>query len=1308
MSKRKIHPNFQRDRIILYSDIQKRVCINVTFICFFVFLKGLTPLYQSIHFGANPLICELLLKEKSQLGVTDFHGCEEIHQACKLGYVQHVEHLIFYGANVNAKTASGNTPLHICALENQESCARVLLFRGANRTSPNYAQQTAYDVAILSNNLDVALLLNDFDERNVTPFKHKPDYVQRKRLATLSDARSLSVLGPQLSLDNSSIASGETESEASEASSDGSSPVPLNQSILSVSTPADMHKIGGFLSRQRSTGSLPETVEERSESESDSEDEDQLKPNKRSRTISNGIGTRRPAPAPIKPAPKSQHMRTRLYASVPGRSFVAIKDYEPSAQGELSMKKGDSVDVLYVGEAGYWEGTICGRAGWFPSACVQEVKKGDSIRGKRTWLVGKKKSPVADIFAEGDAPKPRLIQLKRSDKGGYGFQMRGANSHIPHIEFQPSPQFPALQYIGEVDKGGIAEKAGLRAGDFVLEINTEQVVNATHGYAVSLISNGGKQLSIKVITVAPETGESGIQTQGYATLPKQHLPQRSPAPLPPMRFNSTLSNLTAPDDSVLAEGTVAPIGIETVTLDTNKERSQSAKGMWSGTAFRLQGGDTDVKEENISTGIGRRDTGGTAEFAARFDERLKSMTTQYSAGQSNSNVDEQNNVKHTRSNSSLSSNSSNSSEQSASNENNNRPPPRRKATPPGYDHTIDNLRRGRTNSLGRGDNARPPVIIKQDRSPDARRMNGAYHHQGSPNNRPMMYDDFNNYDNRQQQQRNVLPDRHQMEIPQQYATTRRYNRNDPATAYNNPIVQYRDPRIREDMRMRGRPQSEILLDRHSKGFGYEPQQQQIRYPDAHHFNTLQSHHIHQHQRQQRQETVLEKHQRKYLENDVYNPPLPPQFDSRYQQQQQQQQQQQHPRMDKLAVQTTRMMNGDGLIRNLNQRTPSPINNAMTQPPPPPPPPPPVQEVVQKAASPPSQSAMPPPPPPPPAAAEANTSQSSLGNSIANAALARSNRTKNESIEAQMERQKNDNNDSLSRRDSSEISRLYNAGSSASIDSSSSKDSGFDNDQDHSSALAQAIAARAAKLSSKENATTSNLPATKEVPEEKNTIEESSLVKPSDMLKQLRSKSTSIPLKTKKPEQRTLDLNANDIDNGYSSPTSSRPRCKSDIPPPVLQKPKKSTAKKPNGLSEDTATAFLDGVLADAEASIDYDLISHSQTPEKKHNPAALVNKVASLTIRVGAAQPNTSAATKPPSATEEDLDFPDGDLPPPPMEFLGFDEENVSPLRHNFTKTFFFCVFLCFFFFFCGCLVKKLKRNKISAARKITNFANKE
>jgi Ankyrin repeats (3 copies) len=67
-------------------------------------------------------------------------------QACRHGLVQHLEHLLFYGADMNARNASGNTPLHVCAVNGQDSCSRLLLFRGADREALNYANQTPYQV----------------------------------------------------------------------------------------------------------------------------------------------------------------------------------------------------------------------------------------------------------------------------------------------------------------------------------------------------------------------------------------------------------------------------------------------------------------------------------------------------------------------------------------------------------------------------------------------------------------------------------------------------------------------------------------------------------------------------------------------------------------------------------------------------------------------------------------------------------------------------------------------------------------------------------------------------------------------------------------------------------------------------------------------------------------------------------------------------------------------------------------------------------------------------------------------------------
>lgn len=68
---------------------------------------------------------------------------------------------------MNARNASGNTPLHVCAVNDQESCARVLLFRGADKNALNYANQNPHQVAVIAGNLRLAEIIKN----------HKPEDV---------------------------------------------------------------------------------------------------------------------------------------------------------------------------------------------------------------------------------------------------------------------------------------------------------------------------------------------------------------------------------------------------------------------------------------------------------------------------------------------------------------------------------------------------------------------------------------------------------------------------------------------------------------------------------------------------------------------------------------------------------------------------------------------------------------------------------------------------------------------------------------------------------------------------------------------------------------------------------------------------------------------------------------------------------------------------------------------------------------------------------------------------------------------------
>lgn len=96
--------------------------------------------------------------------------------------------------------------------------------------------------------------------------------------------------------------------------------------------------------------------------------------------------------------------------------------------------------------------------------------------------------------------EPRTVVLHRGRKG-FGFILRGAKSTSPLMELTPSEKCPGLQYLDDVDPGGVADRAGLRKGDFLVEINNEDVSSASHERVVDLIRKSGDLVSMTVISL---------------------------------------------------------------------------------------------------------------------------------------------------------------------------------------------------------------------------------------------------------------------------------------------------------------------------------------------------------------------------------------------------------------------------------------------------------------------------------------------------------------------------------------------------------------------------------------------------------------------------------------------------------------------------------------------------------------------------------------------------------------------------------------------------------------------------------------
>ncbi|XP_051796860.1 SH3 and multiple ankyrin repeat domains protein 1 isoform X2 [Acanthochromis polyacanthus] len=478
--------------------------------------RGLTPLYHTVLTGGDTSCCETLLYHRAKLGIRDENGWDETHQACQNGNSQHLEHLLFYGADSSSQNASGNTALHICALYNKESCARILLYRGANKDTKNNSGQTPFQVAVMSGHFELGEIIKNHRDTDVVPFVESPKYAPQRR----ESSKTLTIPHPHPFL---------------RANSDSSMNLPDWMAVPNAPS-TNIVSVQGY----KHTGTLrssssPRGARTRSPSRGRIGDKED-----RSRQ------SRRQGPALATTTVQTAGQRRRLYSAVPGRVFVATRAHSAQGEREISFSKGDRVKVLSVGEGGYWEGTVRGRTGWFPSDCVEEVML--RSQDNRSESRGERAKRLFRHYTVGsydsfDAPsdyiiKEKTVLLQKKDSEGFGFVLRGAKAQTPIEEFTPTPAFPALQYLESVDEGGVAWRAGLRMGDFLIEVNGQNVVKVGHRQVVNMIRQGGNSLMVKVVMV---TRNPDMEEGSRKKIPQQS--KRLSTPAIALRSKSMTSEL---------------------------------------------------------------------------------------------------------------------------------------------------------------------------------------------------------------------------------------------------------------------------------------------------------------------------------------------------------------------------------------------------------------------------------------------------------------------------------------------------------------------------------------------------------------------------------------------------------------------------------------------------------------------------------------------------------------------------------------------------------------------------------------------
>ncbi|XP_026683197.1 SH3 and multiple ankyrin repeat domains protein 3-like, partial [Diaphorina citri] len=132
-------------------------------------------------------------------------------------------------------------------------------------------------------------------------------------------------------------------------------------------------------------------------------------------------------------------------------------------------------------DCGLLEGSPRGRnlTGLFPPHCVQEVRLRHPPPQSSPYTPyqggggGLSHQNSIKHYATTPRQKTRLpaqartVILHRSRRG-FGFVLRGAKAASPLMETSMCSVYPGLQYLDDVDRGGVADMAGLKKGDFLV------------------------------------------------------------------------------------------------------------------------------------------------------------------------------------------------------------------------------------------------------------------------------------------------------------------------------------------------------------------------------------------------------------------------------------------------------------------------------------------------------------------------------------------------------------------------------------------------------------------------------------------------------------------------------------------------------------------------------------------------------------------------------------------------------------------------------------------------------------------------
>uniref|UniRef100_A0A0V0J1B4 PDZ domain-containing protein n=1 Tax=Schistocephalus solidus TaxID=70667 RepID=A0A0V0J1B4_SCHSO len=381
--------------------------------------RGLTPLYYTVSTDVSSRCTQTLLYDHAILGVEDSQGYQEIHQACKMNRAHHLENLIMYGADLNARTKKGHTPLHICVMNEADLCLHLLLVRGADPNLTNEHGQTPLEYCILTNRNALVQIFTDFKAEDVVPVTEPPAYNMDRR-PTINGPRAAAIVYSRV----------HNYATDSTTSSMRGSPLSMLERMSIASTDS-------FLPYSASTSTYASL-------------------------------TRAPVAVGARSGTVVPQKRNTMQTSFGGPTFAYSATSMQTENSSTREDSGFSTDKRYTPQPG----------------------------GQTTYTE-----------ASMDGHFLRTVVLQKG-KDGFGFTLNG----VPKVALERTclhrKGFPGNQYFTSIVPGGPAAKAGIKPGDYVIEIDGHSVIDACHEESIQWIHDAGDTVAMRVVTLTDRRVDS--------------------------------------------------------------------------------------------------------------------------------------------------------------------------------------------------------------------------------------------------------------------------------------------------------------------------------------------------------------------------------------------------------------------------------------------------------------------------------------------------------------------------------------------------------------------------------------------------------------------------------------------------------------------------------------------------------------------------------------------------------------------------------------------------------------------------------